>query len=315
MKPHRTGIALCALSACGFGAAAIFAKEAYGAGVNVSTLLSVRFLIAAALFWVIVVARGTRLPSGRALLTGLALGAGGYAAQSGLYFGALTRIDASLTALLLYVYPVLVFAGALVLRREHVTPGRIGALGLASGGTALVLLGGAIGAVDGVGVAMATGAAVVYATYILVADRVVGRVDPVALSALICTGAAASLSTAGLASGRLDLGFAAAGWGWIAALAIGSTVLAIVGFLAGMRAVGPATASIVSTIEPAVTVGLATLVYGEALGPARLAGGALVLAAVVLLQLRPGTVSGDEPPPVAAGPASARTLAHEPAGG
>jgi drug/metabolite transporter (DMT)-like permease len=315
MKPHRTGIALCALSACGFGAAAIFAKEAYGEGVNVITLLTVRFLMAAALFWVIVVARGARLPSGRALLTGLGLGAAGYAAQAGLYFGALTRIDASLTALLLYVYPALVFLGALAMGREHVTRARVVALALASGGAALVLLGGAIGTVDGVGVAMAVGAALVYATYILVADRIVAHVDPFALSAVICTGAAASLLTAGLVSGRLDAGFNAAGWGWTTAFAIGSTVLPIVCFLAGMRVVGPATASIVSTIEPAVTVGLATVIYGEALGPGRLAGGALVLAAVILLQLRPGTVAGDEPATVAAGPASARALAHEPAGG
>jgi drug/metabolite transporter (DMT)-like permease len=315
MKPHRTGIALCALSACGFGAAAIFAKEAYGEGVNVITLLTVRFLMAAALFWVIVVARGARLPSGRALLTGLGLGAAGYAAQAGLYFGALTRIDASLTALLLYVYPALVFLGALAMGREHVTRARVVALALASGGAALVLLGGAIGTVDGVGVAMAVGAALVYATYILVADRIVAHVDPFALSAVICTGAAASLLTAGLVSGRLDAGFHAAGWGWTTAFAIGSTVLPIVCFLAGMRVVGPATASIVSTIEPAVTVGLATVIYGEALGPGRLAGGALVLAAVILLQLRPGTVAGDEPATVAAGPASARALAHEPAGG
>jgi drug/metabolite transporter (DMT)-like permease len=48
---HRRGIALCVLSACGFGAMAIFAKEAYAAGVTVVTLLSLRFLLAAALFW------------------------------------------------------------------------------------------------------------------------------------------------------------------------------------------------------------------------------------------------------------------------
>ena len=68
-------------------------------------------------------------------------------------------------------------------------------------------------------------------------------------------------------------------------LACGSTVLGITAFFVGLREVGPATASIVSTAEPAVTVGLATSIYGEALGPGQLAGGVLVLAAVVVLQL------------------------------
>jgi drug/metabolite transporter (DMT)-like permease len=312
--PHRRGIALCVLSACGFGAMAIFAKQAYATGVTVVTLLSLRFVLAAALFWAIVAVRGARLPSGRVLLASLALGAVGYAVQAGLYFGALTRIDASLTSLLLYVYPALVFAGAVALRQEHVTPRRVGALGLALAGTALVLLGGRVGAVDGLGVAMAVGAAVVYATYILVADRVMAHVDPFVLAALVCSGAAVSLTVVGAGTGSLRLGFDAAGWGWIAALAAGSTVVGISAFFVGLREVGPANASIVSTAEPAVTVGLATLVYGEALGPGQLAGAVLVLGAVIVLQMREaGTVSVHDAADRAPAAAPARAFAHEPA--
>ncbi len=78
----------------------------------------------------------------------------------------------------------------------------------------------------------------------------------------------------------------AAGWGWIACLAVVSTVGAIGLFFAGLRRVGPTTASILSTVEPLVTVVLAFAVFGEALGPVQLAGGALVLAAVLALQTR-----------------------------
>jgi drug/metabolite transporter (DMT)-like permease len=293
---------------------AIFAKEAYATGVTVVTLLSLRFLLAAVLFWAIVAVRGARRPSRSVLLTALALGAAGYAAQAGLYFGALTRIDASLTSLLLYTYPVLVFLGALALRRERASAGRLGALGLATAGTALVLLGGSVGVIDGLGVAMALGAAGVYATYILVTDRIVGKVDPFLLAALVTTGATVSLLAVGLSSDSLDLTFPAAGWGWVAALSCGSTVLGVSAFFLGLRDVGPATASIVSTAEPVVTVGLATAVYGEALGSSQLAGGVLVLVAVVLLQRRGrGTVSSHEPADRAPAPAPARALANEPA--
>jgi drug/metabolite transporter (DMT)-like permease len=312
MESSRRGITLCVLSACGFGAMAIFAKEAYAEGVTVVTLLTLRFLLAAALFWAIVIVRGTPLPPRRVLLTGLALGAGGYAAQAGLYFGALTRIDASLTSLLLYIYPALVFLGAVAIGREHVTARRVAALVLASAGTALVLLGGSIGAIDGLGLAMALGAAVVYSLYILVADRAVGQVDPFMLAALVMTGASVSLTAVGIGGGGLELGFGAAGYGWIAVLAGGSTVLGVSAFFVGLREVGPATASIVSTAEPAVTVGLATAIYGEALGAGRLAGGVLVLGAVVVLQLRAaGSVAGDEPAPRTAPASPARTLAHD----
>jgi hypothetical protein len=44
---HRRGIAFCAASACGFGAMAVFAKEAYATGATAVTLLAVRFVLAA----------------------------------------------------------------------------------------------------------------------------------------------------------------------------------------------------------------------------------------------------------------------------
>jgi drug/metabolite transporter (DMT)-like permease len=171
-------------------------------------------------------------------------------------------------------------------------------------------MGGSLGALDGTGVAMALGAAVIYAGYILVADRVVGGLDAFLMAALVTTGAATSTLVVGAGSGSLDLHFAAAGWGWIAAMALGSTVLGVSAFFVGLREVGPASASIVSTAEPVVTVALATMIYGEALGASQLAGGILVLGAVVVLQLRTGTVEGDVAPAHAPALPPARALSH-----
>jgi drug/metabolite transporter (DMT)-like permease len=75
-----------------------------------------------------------------------------------------------------------------------------------------------------------------------------------------------------------------AGYGWVAGIALVSTVGAIVLFFAGLKRVGPTAASILSTLEPVVTVVLAALAFGESLGPAQLLGGALVLAAAVVLR-------------------------------
>jgi len=115
--------------------------------------------------------------------------------------------------------------------------------------------------------------------------------------------------------------FPAGGWIWIVAIALFSTVLPIVTFMLGMERVGAATASILSTVEPVVTVALAVAIYAEALGPLQILGGALVLAAVVALQARaargtrPAVGSARVPPPHAAGAAPARATAGEPARG
>ena len=325
------GVALCLLSACGFGLMAIFAKEAYAAGLGVTTLLAARFVLAAALLWAIVALRARRpaatagvaarrtRPGRRVILAGLGLGAIGYAAQAGLFFSALRHIDVSLTSLLLYTYPALVFCGAVALRREHITPWKALALALASAGAALVLLGGGTGGLEATGVALALGAGAAYAVYILIAEGVVARLDAFLLTALVATGAAATFLAAGLIGG--SLAFTAGGWIWIAAIALFSTVLPIVTFLLGMVRVGAATASILSTVEPVVTVGLAVAIYSESLGAAQIVGGVLVLAAVIALQARatrtPSAAVGSArvPPAHAAPAAPARATACEPAGG
>jgi drug/metabolite transporter (DMT)-like permease len=279
---------MCLGSGAAFGAMAIFAKLAYGEGATVGTLLAVRFTIAAALFWLLLAATG-RLGEVRALrlrdaAAGLALGACGYALQSGLYFSALERIDASMLALLLYTFPAMVAIAAVAIGRERLNARRVTALALALGGGGLVVAGAGAGSLDGLGTAMGLGAAVVYSTYILVSDGVVGRVPPLALAAIVCSGAAVSLTIGSLVTGEYRPGaMTVAGWGWIVGLAVVSTVAAIALFFAGLRRAGPTAASILATVEPLVTVVLAFLVFGETLGPAQLAGGALVVGAVLVL--------------------------------
>ncbi len=287
------GVVLCLSSAACFGAMAIFGTYAFDEGVGLMSLLLVRFAMAAVMFWCIAALRGVRVAAlpGKALRTALLLGAVGYAAQAGLYFAALERIDPALLSLLLYTFPVFVTVAALLLGREAATRQRLLALCAASAGVALVLVGAGTGAFDAVGAALGIGAALVYTTYILVADTVVDEVDAVPLSALIATGATLTFAVGGVASGAVDLGFSSAGWFWLVCIAAVSTVAPVLCFFAGLRRVGPSSASILSTFEPVVTISLAFVCFGDRLTPVQLAGGALVLAAVLILQSRQAAAS------------------------
>ena len=285
---RSSGTVRCLGSGAAFGAMAIFGKLAYADGATVGTLLAVRFALAAALFWILVAAGGAlhevRTLRARDIGAGLALGACGYALQAGCYFAALERIDASLLSLLLYTFPAMVAIAAVALGRERIDARRVVALGLAFGGLVLVLAGAGAGALDPLGATLALGAAVVYSTYILVSQGVVARIRPQLLSALVCSGAAVALTAGSALLGELRPGeLTAAGWGWLACLAVISTVAAISLFFAGLERVGPTTASILASVEPLVTVVLAFLVFGETLVAVQLAGGAFVLAAVLAL--------------------------------
>lgn len=286
LAPATRGTVLCLVSAVGFGVGPLFAKAAYADGASVPTVLAARFAIAAVLLWALVAWRRPPMPGRRVLLGCAVLGAVGYAAQAGLYYGSLTRIDASLAALVVSVYPALVTLLAVVLHRRR--PGNRQLVALACTGLGLLLLlgSGGLGAADTLGVLLVLGAAVGYAVYLTITAALPDGLDLMVLSAVLCTSAAVSLAAAGAATGTLRAPSHASSWGWIALLAVFSTVLAISTLLAGVRSLGAATAAIVSCAEPAVTVAATAVVYGEHLTAVQLAGGLMVLVSIAVLHLR-----------------------------
>jgi drug/metabolite transporter (DMT)-like permease len=64
-------------------------------------------------------------------------------------------------------------------------------------------------------------------------------------------------------------------------------------YITGIRRLGPPTASILATFEPVVGVGLAAWLLGERPAVAQLVGGLLIIAAGILLQLRPHAETAD----------------------
>jgi drug/metabolite transporter (DMT)-like permease len=282
----RTGIALCAASAVGYATMPVLAKAAYAAGAGELALLTIRFGIAAVLLWALVAWRRdfARLDRGL-LLKGMALGAVAFAGEAYLYLSAVRRIDAGLAALLVYIYPTLVTGAAIALGRERADARKWIALSGASIGVVLVLAGGGLGpGVDPVGVAMAITTGFSYAGFVLISEPVTKRIAPLPFAASISTGAFLSLATVSVVLGGLGPTGGTAGIGWAAALAIFCTVGPMALFFAGLGRVGPSTAAIASTVEPAITVLLSAFVLGETLGAAQAIGGALVLSAVLVLQ-------------------------------
>ena len=80
----------------------------------------------------------------------------------------------------------------------------------------------------------------------------------------------------------------------ILGLGLVATAIAIQTFYAGVKRVGGARASLISTVEPVYTVALAVILFGERLTPMQIVGGALVIFAVILAETgRPQTAAGD----------------------
>jgi drug/metabolite transporter (DMT)-like permease len=293
LDSRRAGFALVLLSASGFASLAIFGKQAYEAGFDVPEVLAVRFGLAAPMLFAIAMATGrtrTLRLSRPMLVRVLAMGAVGYAVQSTLFFAALSRIPASLTGLLLYLYPTLVTIGAVALGRHRATRLTIAGLSLSLAGTPLIV-GRPAGHIDGLGVVLALCAAVWFSAYILVGEWLLADVDPLVISVYVCTGAAASFAiVGGLVLGRLDFaGIKAQGWPPLIGMAVVGTAIAIFTFFAGMARIGSTWASISASWEPVCTVVLGVLVLHDRLGAGTVVGGAAVVLGAIVLPL----VGGD----------------------
>lgn len=280
---RRLAIFLVLLSALGFGSIAMFAKLAYGTGVGPTMLLALRFLLAAAFLAPVIWFRRIPLPRGR-VFAGFVLMGALYTAQAQSYFTALLYASSGLVGLLLYVYPILVTALAVLLGWEKLERRTLMLLGLAVAGLAVTLGGQLHG--QPLGIVFGLLAAGIYAVYILTGGKLTPNVHPLAATLVVLSAAASFNGVLALASGNgLPHGLTA--WLAIAAIAIFSTVLAIAAFLAGIKHIGAAQASIISTMEPVVTLGLGVVLLDETVSASQMLGGAMVLAAVILLAQRP----------------------------
>lgn len=281
------GFGLVILSATGFGLMAVMAHLAYGGGANVPTLLLLRFTIAAAIFWGLLVWRHDppRLDT-RTLIILVLMGAAGYAGQATCYFGSLTYIPAALTAMLLYLYPLLVALLSWAVLGQALTRLQALALVFTLSGLGLMLWQNGLHlAYNPVGVALGAGAGIIYAIYIVVGGVAMKRASALHASTIIMTSAAATFLVGGLSTGSLHFHLTLIGWVGVLGLVALGTLLAILTFLAGLQLLGPTRASIVSALEPVITVFSAWALLGEVLGPRQLVGAGLAMAGTLFVQV------------------------------
>jgi drug/metabolite transporter (DMT)-like permease len=284
MDNKTKGFLFVFLSAAGFGSMPVFARIAYQAGANQFELLTARFFVAwlvmlIYLWWKKPVRRLTTKERGGAILMGLC----GYSLASVAFFSALHRIPAPLASMVLYTYPTVVSCLATLMGAEKMDRTKLFALFVSFAGLVLVL-GSSYTSFDTTGMMLALAASLLYSFYVLLGNHTLKNAPLTSATLWISFAAAAGIGTFGLASGQLNFAFGLNGWLAVAGLALFSTVVAVLAFLHGVVLVGASRASIISTLEPLITVVLAAVFLSEVLGAVQLLGGALVLTSAVLVK-------------------------------
>ncbi len=279
------GVGFIFLSAVCFGAMPLFANVAYASGISPSALLFLRFGIASMFLWGVLLIRHSRFqrlscPPLKTIFSLCLMGALGYAGLAFSYFTALQYAPAGLVAVLLYLYPALVTAISALVSKQAIS--RLKWLALMVSLLGIVLI---IGIPSGgrlIGILLGIAAAVIYALYILVGERVTKGMDVWLSSTIIISSAALVYGVNGWLHG-IQWPQTSQAWWAAGALAIVSTVVAIGAFFEGVQRIGAVDASMLSTIEPVASVLLAWGILGERLTVWGLIGGAMILLAAILL--------------------------------
>ncbi|HEY5546717.1 MAG TPA: DMT family transporter [Gemmatimonadaceae bacterium] len=280
------GIATLSLigAALGFSTIAIFTTLLANAGTSLLTAMTGRYVFASLVL--IPVAGGftaMRLPRARVMqLAGI--GGLGQALIAFLSLSALAYIPAAMLVFLFYTFPAWVALRAALLRTEPLTGSRLFSLALSFGGVAVMVGWPGSQAVHPLGAGLALSAALVYALFIPLIDRLRAGVSAVVATSWVAIGATLIFLVAALVMRDLSIPSAPISWLYMLGLGIVSTALAFTLFLRGLEVLGPVHAAIVTTAEPFFVAMLAALVLGQPITIQTVVGGSLIATAVLVLQ-------------------------------
>ena len=274
------------LAATGFAAVSILTSLATATGLGLATVLAWRYVLAAVVLTLWVGTHSYKRIPPREMMRFVTIGGFGQALMVYLALSSLKYIPAATLAFLFYTYPAWVALTQTVRGAEKLDARRALALALSFGGIGVMVGMPGTATVDWRGVALALSAAMVYGIFIpimrtLQADH---PVAPTAANAKI--GAAVVLLVMSVADQSFSYRLTPSAWATIATLAVFSTVLPSVFFTMGLVRLGPVRTAIVSTVEPFLTGLLAIIVLGQPLTLPTVLGGALIVAAVVVLQFK-----------------------------
>lgn len=292
---------LVALSSAGFGSISTLTLIVTRSGTPLIPAMFWRYLTAAAVMAIVLLlARPAWSNDGaqrNRMLLLLTLGGLGQALVTYLSLRALDYIPVGPLAFLFYTYPAWVTLIAAARRVDRITRRRAIALTLALAGvTAIVGLPTSEGGLDPTGVALALASAITYGFYLPGVSAAQRGMNPMLSATLIIAGATVVFGVVAAGEGTLWTPVPPRAAAGIGALALISTAGAFWTLLAGLAVLGPVRTAIVATIEPFYTTLLGFIVFGDALTRRTLVGGALIAAAVILIQRSSGASAAPRSP-------------------
>ena len=277
MKIHPSSRLLLTASMIIFGTLGLFTRNI---SLSSGELALYRAVLAAALILVYLTVTGQSLPIGTIrrelpllIVSGMAMGINWV-----LLFQAYRFTTISMATLSYYFAPVIVIVACPILFREKMTPRQLICFVMSTAGLVLIIgAGGAGNGTDLIGVLFGQGAAVFYATVILM-NKFIRQVTGIHRTLIQFGGAILILLpyvalTGGFHLGSLD------GRGWICMLIVGlvHTGITYCMYFSSLKDLSGQETAVLSYMDPLVATLISVLLLGEPMTPAQALGGVMIL--------------------------------------
>jgi probable blue pigment (indigoidine) exporter len=276
------------MAASSFAVSDAFAKVVFASGGDVLTLALIRGVIGFAILSLYL-----RLgPAPKSALTQettrtrvIALGLGLlFAATVYGLFKAIALINVPIAVLTYFVYPLLTGLGGWLFGVERLTwQGALAAI-VAFCGLA-VMIGAYPQPLSALGIALALGAALARAVFLLVARAELQNADPRLTTWYSLLSSTAVFAIAALVATNWQPPHNAAGWFSVLLVSAG-TAGGILMLYASTSRIGPFRTALIMNLEPLLASLLSVALLGEFITPVQAAGGVIMLGALVAFQLR-----------------------------
>lgn len=287
---NRRGYLFVVAAATFWASAAAASKFLFNGGVTPFQLVQLRITTATGVLflWLFFRHRELLRIARRDIGYFLLLGTFGMAAINITYLYAISKLNVAAALTLEYLAPVLIALYTVLFQRERLSAGTMAAILAAVAGCYLV-----VGAynldllqLNIAGIMSGLGAACAFAWWSVHGEYGMRRYNPwtVLFYALLVAAIEWNLLHPPLEAFRHP--YPPAAWGWIFYIGVGGTILPFGLYYEGINRIRSTRASITSTLEPIMAGVFSFAFLGEVMAPLQLLGGVLVLAAVVLLQLR-----------------------------
>lgn len=282
-RDRLIGFALAFAASIGLGLAVAVARIAFEGGTDGQSVATVRawFLVSVVGAWCLATGRSLRVDR-RTWLHCLGLGS----LLAYMFFGnigAVKFIPVGVAALLFFVYPPLVAVFTAILDRRWPGALRIVAFLVAFGGLA-VMLGIGHAHLNPIGLALGLGAGVACGFQVTWISRVMKGRDSLVIMFHMAVVAAVVLSVAVPLLTGITLPITTLGWIGAAGVVL-LQGCSIPLYFESIPRIGAETSSIINNLQPVTSIVAAYLLFGEAMTLSQVAGGAMVIGGILLLQL------------------------------